>query len=77
MKATSNFTPLAFQNLAPLGKKVTPDFAAGARDTEPETPTGRKRPAVRLVLKKRIMLSQVKRQVESPHSNVGWFVTLA
>ena len=71
MNATSSFAPLTSQNLSPWGKKVTPDLDAGARDTRPETPTGWKRPAVMLVWKNRIMLSQVKRQVESPQPKVG------
>ena len=48
-----------------------PDLAAGARETEPEMPTGWKGPAVMLVWKNRIMLSQVKRQVELAQPNIG------
>ncbi len=71
INATSSFAPLTSQNLSPWGKKVTPDFDAGARDTRPERPTGWKGPAVMLVWKNRIMLSQVKRQVESLQPKVG------
>lgn len=71
MKATSSFTPLTSQKFAPRGKKVTPDLAAGARETEPEMPTGWKGPAVMLVWKNRIMLSQVKRQVVLAQPNIG------
>ena len=53
---------------------LTPDFDAGARDAEPEMPRGGKGGDVRLVWKKRIMLSQVRRQVALAQPKVGWFV---
>lgn len=48
-----------------------PDSIEGASATEPEIPIGRKRPVVMLVWKKRIILSQVRRQVEFPHPKLG------
>ena len=53
---------------------VTPDFAAGDRDTEPEMPMGWKGADVMLVRKSRIMLSQVRRQVVLAQPKVGWLV---